>query len=389
MRGHITKRGKGSYSVVIRRGKDPTTGKYLQSWFTVKGTKKEAEKKLAELLHQMDTGTFMKPGNTTVKDYLELWLNNYAGPNLSPRSYERYESIVRVHLVPALGRISLTQLKPPHVQKIYATGLNKGLSPRSVRYHHVVLHKALQTALKWGLVSRNAADGLDVPKAHRPDMQIWEQHDIVRFLETAKSTPYQPLFHLALFTGMRRGELLALRWSDIDLIMGQVSVSRSLACLNDGTYLFSEPKTARSRRTIALPPSAALSLKEHLERQRLECAMQGTLWTSEALVFSNSEGKPWRPNSISRAWETTANRAGVKVIRFHDARHTHASIMLKQGIHPKIVQERLGHSSIAVTLDTYSHVTAGLQEAAARTFDEAFLPSYNDTANKSGHEAKK
>lgn len=389
MRGHITKRGKHSYSVVIRHGKDPNTGKYLQSWFTVKGTKRDAEKKQAELLHQMDTGTFMRPGNTTVKDYLCLWLNNYAKTNLSPRSYERYESIVRVHLAPALGRIPLTQLKPAHIQKLYASGLDKGLSPRSVRYHHVVLHKALQTALKWGMVSRNPADGVDVPKAHHPDMQIWEHHDIVRFLEAAKSTPYHHLFHLALFTGMRRGELLALRWSDVDLVIGQLSVNRSLACLNDGTYLFTQPKSARSRRTIALPPSAALSLKDHQERQKLECVMQGMSWTHDALVFSNSEGKPWRPNSISRAWETTARHAGVKIIRFHDARHTHASIMLRQGIHPKIVQERLGHSSIAITLDTYSHVTAGLQEAAARSFDEAFSLRYNDTTTGAAREASK
>lgn len=380
MRGHITKRAKNSYSIVIPLGTDPTTGKRKQQWVSIKGTKKDAENTLAELLHQIDTGTFAKPGKTTLKDYLERWLKDYAKPNLSPRSYERYESIARVHLIPSLGNIPLTQLKPAHIQKLYASGLNKALSPRSVRYHHVVLHKALQTALKWGLVSRNAADSVDVPKARRPEMQIWDHDDIMRFLEAAKSTPYHALFHLALFTGMRRGELLALKWSDVDLILGQISVNRSLAQLNDGTYVFTEPKSAKSRRNIALPPSTTLLLNEHQQKQRLDRVMLGMLWSSDTLVFSNSEGKPWRPNSISRAWETTARRAGVKVIRFHDARHTHASIMLKQGIHPKIVQERLGHSSIAITLDTYSHVSPGLQQAAAKSFDESFTVSYNGLA---------
>lgn len=370
MRGHIIKRYKNSYTVVLNLGIDPTTKKRKQQWISVKGAKKDAEKRLSELLHQLDTGTFMKPGKTTLGEFLEKWLKDYAKPNLSPRGFERYQDIIRKHLMPELGSILLTQLKPEHLQKHYTTKQNDGLSARTIRYHHAVLHVALKTAVKWGLLSRNPADAVDPPRARHNEMNTWCEHEINQFLETAKGSPYYTLFYTALFTGMRRSELLGLKWSDVDFIMSQIYVNRSLHHLKDGSYIFTEPKSAKSRRTIALPPSAILLLKEHHEKQKLERAMLGIPLTDNDLVFSTLEGKPLRPNTVTRAWETLAVRAGIKVIRLHDARHTHASIMLKQGIHPKIVQERLGHASIQMTLDTYSHVAPGLQEAAAARFDE-------------------
>ena len=369
MRGHIIKRGKNSYSIAISLGKDPTTGKYKQQWVSVRGNKKDAEKRLSELLHQIDNGTFITPGKITFAEYLDKWLSDYVKPNLSPRGFERYESIIRVHLLPSLGSMTLTQLRPEHLQKHYTSRLNNGLSPLTVRYHHVVLHKALQTAVKWGLVSRNVADGVDVPRARRIEMQTWDEDDIARFLEAAKDSSYYVLFYTALFTGMRRSELLALRWCDVDLIFSQVYITRSLHQLRDGSYVFTQPKSAKSRRMIALSPSAILTLKEYKDKQEVQRVMLGVSLKDDDLVFSTVEGKPLRPNTVSRAWTIMAARSGLKVIRLHDARHTHASLMLKQGVHPKIVQERLGHATIAVTLDTYSHVAPGLQEAAAAGFD--------------------
>ena len=196
-------------------------------------------------------------------------------------------------------------------------------------------------------------------------------------VEVNQLSQYYTLFYTALFTGMRRSELLGLTWQDIDLLYSVISVNRGLHHLSDGSYVFTEPKSAKSKRTIALPPSAILVLKAHYDNQKLERDMVGKPLSDTDLVFSTIEGKPLRPNTITRAWETLAARYGVKVIRFHDAWHTHASIMLKQGIHPKIVQERLGHSSIAVTLDTYSHIAPGLQESAAKRFDEVLSSGYN------------
>jgi integrase len=384
MRGHIIKRYKGSYTIVLSLGNDPETGKLKQQWITVKGTKKEAERRLAELLHQIDNGNFIKPDKATVKEYLERWLNDYR-PNLSPRGYERYLGIVRQHLIPALGKMALNQLKPEHLQKHYTAMQDRGLSPRTVRYHHAVLHVALKTAVQWGLIARNPADAVTIPKLRRNEMQTWSEAEVVRFLEAAKGSQYYALAYTALFTGMRRSELLGLKWGDVDLVLGQIYITRGLHHLKDGSYVFTEPKSTKSRRTIALPPTVTLLLKEHYEKWKLEGVVHGVKAKDEDLVFCTTEGLPLRPNTVTRAWVSLAKKAGLKVIRLHDARHTHASIMLKQGIHPKIVQERLGHSSIEMTLDTYSHVAPGLQEAAAARFDEFIVPKQEDERSRKIH----
>ncbi|MBA7672620.1 putative prophage phiRv2 integrase [subsurface metagenome] len=377
MRGHIVKRYKNSYSIVLNLGIDPTTGKRKQQWVSVKGTKKGAEKRLSELLNQLDNGTFMKPGKTTLGEFLERWLNEYAWPNLAPKTAEGYESITRQHLIPQLGNITLTQLKPEHIQRYYSEKLSGGrcdgkggLSPRTVRHHHVTLHKALQCAVKWRLLSRNPADTIDLPHCQRSEMRIMDEEDIHVFLEAAESTPYYALFHMALFTGMRRSELLALRWCDIDLLLCQAYVTRTLHHLRDGNIVYRAPKTAKGRRMIALPPSTALILGEHKEKQEATRVQLGIPLKDEDLVFSDLNGRPLLPDTVSHAWTKLAKRTGLGNIRLHDARHSHASLMLKTGTHPKIVQERLGHSSIQITLDTYSHIAPGLQEAAADHFDK-------------------
>lgn len=370
MRGHIKESGQGSWSIVLSLGYD-AEGKRRRQWITFRGTRKDAQKRLTELLHQLDSGSFVSPSKLTTGEFLVRWLKDYK-PNLSPRGFERYRDIVEDDIIPALGRMPLTQLKPDHLQKHYTKKLEDGLSAGSVRYHHAVLHVALRTAVKWGLLSRNPADAVSPPKVRSKEMRTWGEDEIARFLESAKDTPYHALFYLALFTGMRRSELLGLRWLDVDLdlIVEQISVTRTLHHLKDGTYVFTEPKSVRSRRTIALPPTAAQVLREHRERQESIKLILGIMPKEDDLVFAHVDGNPLRPNTITRAWADLAARAGVRRIRLHDARHTHASLMLKQGVHPKIVQERLGHSSIQITLDRYSHVAPGLQKAAAQRFDE-------------------
>jgi len=381
MKGSIVKRGKG-YAIKVSMGKDPTTGKYLTKWYTVRGTKEDAKKLQREILTQLDKGIFIQPGKITVGSYLLQWLADYAKPNISPRGYERYESIVRVHLIPSLGNIVLAQLQPTQIQNCYTTKLAEGLSPLTVKYLHTVLHKALATAIKRGLVSRNAADGVDLPRVRRKDMQTWDADEVNQFLEGISDSPYFALFHTALFTGMRRSELLALRWADIDFLYCQISVSRSLHHLRDSTHVFTQPKSAKSRRTVALSPAAILVLTEHKAQQAARYAVVETKLEDADLVFSTIKGQPLRSNTVSRAWTMLAERVGVKAIRMHDARHTHASLMLRQGVHPKIVQERLGHASIQITLDTYSHVAPGLQEAAAAQFDNLIAPKYNNKVVK-------
>ena len=382
MRGHITKRGKNSYSIKVSLGRDPATGKYKYQWVSVKGTKKEAEKRLSELLNQLDTGTFIRPGKVTLAEYLERWLTDYAWPNLAPRTAEGYELIVRCHLIPAIGNITLTGLKPEHIQRYQAEKLScgradgkGGLSPRTVRHHYMALHTALEHAFKMGLLSRNVADAVSPPTYQRYDWQSLSEFGFNTLLEAASKSPYHVLFYQALFTGMRRSELLALRWRDVDLLLCEAHVTRSLHQLRTGEIVIRPPKSAKSRRKVSLPLSAAMLLQEHKDKQAAQRAMLGIPLKEDDLIFSDLEGKPLLPATVTHAWVKLVRRNGLKGVRLHDARHTHASLMLKQGVHPKIVQERLGHASIQLTLDTYSHVAPGLQEAAAKGFDEMVFSS--------------
>jgi len=381
MRGRIIKRkGSSNYTIVLQLGLDMATGKRKQQWITAGPSKREAEKQMAELIHQMDTGIFVKPNKNAFSEYLEEWLKGYVWPNLSPRTAEGYESIVRCHLIPALGSIPLVQLKPEHLQRYYSEKLSTGrhdgkgaLSQTTVSHHHTCLHRALKMALRWGLISRNPADAVVPPRPQRSEMHTMTEDDVNTFLGAAKNTPYYVLFYMALFTGMRRSELLALRWCDVDLLLCQAHITRSLHHLRTGEIVFRAPKTAKGRRMVSLPPSAALLLQEYRDKQEAQRTILGMPLKEDALIFSDHDGKPLLPDTISHAWAQLVKRAGLSGIRLHDARHTHASLLLKQSVHPKIVQERLGHATISTTLDLYSHISPGLQEAAAVGFDKMVL----------------
>ena len=251
-----------------------------------------------------------------------------------------------------------------------------GLSPRTVRHHHVTLHTALQSAVKWGFLTRNPAGSVDAPRPRRQEMHTLDEDGMATFLEAARETPYYALFYLALYTGMRRSELLALRWSDTDVDLAKLWVTRSFHRLRDGTGVFQAPKSAKGRRLISLPPSATEVLREHRAAQEKVHAFMGTDPCDDDLVFAGAGGSPLLPDSVTHAWVKLARRTGLDV-RLHDARHTHATLMLKQNVRPKVVQERLGHASIATTSDIYSHVLPGMQEEAAIGFDRAVAEARN------------
>ncbi len=280
--------------------------------------------------------------------------------------------------MPTLGSILLFEIKPQHLQRLYADKLASGLSGRTVQIIHVTLHKALKNAVKTGQLIRNVVDAVDSPKIQRREMRVMSETDLHIFLEYAKDTPNYALFYTSLFTGMRRAELLALRWSDIDLELCQISVNRSMqyiqAAAPGNRISFKEPKTTKSKRSIALSPSTTITLREHQAKQNeLRESLGYPALSDSDLVFSHYDGSPLLPSSISHSWMKLVRSCGLPGIRLHDSRHTHASLLLKQGVHPKIVQERLGHGSIQITLDTYSHVAPGLQQAAANKFDDIIL----------------
>jgi len=377
MKGHIRQRSKGSWTIWVDLGRDPETGKRKQQTLTVRGSKKDAERELRMILTRLETGAYTKPAKLMVGGYLEQWLQGYVSSNTSPRTHERYAEIAHAHLIPALGSIPLTALRPQHIQDYYARALESGrrdgkggLSAQTVQHHHRVLYEALKHAVKHGILMRNVGEAVDPPRPEHKEMATLDPNAVNRLLDAGRRTPYYVLFYTAVYTGLRRSELLALRWCHVDLDLATLSVVETLHQLHNRELVFRQPKSKWGRRQIALSPSLAILLREHKAKQEATRKLLGLEPSPSDLVFSQPNGSPLQPDSITQAFTRLARSIGLRGVRFHDLRHTHATLMLRQGIHPKIVSERLGHSSIAITLDTYSHVLPGLQEAAAQRFEE-------------------
>jgi integrase len=376
-KGSIKQRGD-SFQIRVSLGKDSATGKYTSHFETFHGNMTEARKRLRELLTELDKGIFVRPGKSTLEEYLKTWLNDYCKPNLSPRTCELYEYMCNYHIKPTLGKIPLTDLRPAHLQHLYSEKQSSGLSGRTVQLMHVTIHKALKNAVNAGLLSQNPADRVDKPKIQRREMKTLNERELHIFLEMARSTDYYALFYIYLFTGMRRSEAIALRWQDVDLLLCQLNVTRSMQYLYNvpgGSHVgFKQPKTQKSRRVIALSPSTVAVLREHSEAQNKQRQLLELPPAKDSdLVFSHWNGSPFLPDSITHAWVKLVRRCGLRGIRLHDARHTHASLMLKQGVSPKVISERLGHAGVAITLDLYAHTTPGMQQAAADKFDDIVL----------------
>jgi len=393
MKGHITKRSANSWSLVVEAGKDPETGKRRQQWHTVKGTKRDAQRALRSILDALESGTYVKPNKLTLGEWLLEWFDTYVAMHTTPRTQESYRSILHHHLIPALGSLPLNGLQPQQLQDYYSQALGTGrvngrggLSARSVLYHHRILSEALSHAVNMGFLVRNAADVVRPPRPTSTQMKSLAPGDVPLFLEAARETPYFVIYSTLLYTGLRRGEALALRWRNLDLDFASLSVTETAYKLGSGEYVIKEPKTPHSRRTVALPPSLALLLRQHRQDQGEGYARLGRKLVEDDLVFARPDGSPIDPNAVTRTFAKMVRKVGLPHLRLHDLRHSHATLMLKAGIHPKVVSERLGHASINITLDTYSHVLPGLQEAAADRFDrmlETTMPDVNSEGNVS------
>lgn len=381
MRGQIRQRNpmdKDSWTIIVSMGRHPKTGKYAQHWESFKGNKTAADKRLRELLTQLDTGMVMRPGKVTVAEFFRRWLLDYAKGSVRPRTFEGYRQKIEHNVIPALGQIPLAKLQPGHLLAFYqqlsengrADGKG-GLSSQTVCIIHRIVSEGLSHAMRWGLVVRNVAQAVDPPRVSRKEMRALDGGELAMFLSVAKDTEYRTLFELDAYTGLRRSEILGLRWKDVDLTLCSLSVNRAMHVLKDGTITFAEPKSAKSRRTVALTPKVALMLSAYRTGQVDTMKELGHNLTEDDLIFLHADGSPMLPDGITRVFKKMARQCGLTDVHMHSLRHTHASILLRQGIHPKLVQERLGHSSIALTLDTYSHVTPGLHEKAALAFDDA------------------
>jgi integrase len=318
---------------------------------------------------------YVEPGNLTVKDYLEKWLSDYARVKVSGKTLERYAGIVNDHLVPAVGQLPLCKLQPLHVQAYYSHALETGrkdgreggLSAQTVLHHHRILSEALKQAVRWQLVARNVCDAVEPPRVQRTEMQAYDETRTAWLLDAALGTRLHMPILLAITTGMRRGEILALRWSDVQPGTGALMVRRSLQETKSGLE-FKEPKSRHGRR-LTLPTITLELLEEHRSTQAERMRALGSDYQDNDLVCCRDDGTIWPPSAFTSAYRDLLRRRGIANIRFHDLRHSHASQLLRAGVSPKVISERLGHSKVGFTLDVYSHLLPGMQEEAAQKTD--------------------
>jgi integrase len=339
-------------------------------------TRKEVQEKLAAALHDRQQGTFIAAPTQTVEQYLADWLENSQRRSVKPRTYERYEEVVRLHIVPVLGKHQLQKLSAQHLRAFYTKKLDEGLSPTTVTHFHNVLHKALKDAERWGLVARNVCKLVSPPRRVRYEIKPLTIEQVHSLLEAAKGHSMEALFNLALATGMRRGELMGLKWQDIDMTKGTLQVRRILSRvpskLPGKGYVESEPKTQKSRRNIVIASFALEALKQHRVRQLEAKVKAGPAWEDHDYVFCTSVGTHLNPTrDILGQLKLLLKKAGLPNLRFHDLRHSAATLLLSVGVHPKVVQEILGHSQISMTLDVYSHVLPTMQQEAMNKLNDA------------------
>lgn len=386
MKGSVKRRGPRWYAIVDL---DRENGKRQQKYVRLEPhvtTKKKADVELNRIINELNSGEFVPPSNLTVSKLLtEHWLP-HAKTTVGGKTYQRYQEIVETKLVPAFGKTQAGKLQPGQVQQSYDAWLNSGLAPQTVTHHHAVLRNAMRYGVRMGLVTRNVTDRVKPPALKSPEMLCLDEKQSLQLLGEVKGTDLDCIVPIALFSGLRRGELLALRWKDVDFEEGTVTVRQGLqetrGELQPGkryrpTILeFKEPKTPKSRRTVTLDARAMASLKSHKAKQNsIRLRLEGGYAEDLDLVFCADDGKPLKPDTVSKRFAAAVKRVEIPSIRFHDLRHSHATQLLRAGVHFKVVSERLGHASVAITLDRYSHVLPGMDrtaaDALARLYEEA------------------
>lgn len=373
MKGHIRERSAGHWAIVLDT-RDPVTGKRKRRWHSFAGTKRQAQIECARLVSEIQTGIAVEPSRITVAQFLDF---EHIKPQVAPRTHERYGEIVRTYLTPILGMTLLTRLQSMAVSSAYAgllsSGRRKGtggLSPRSVCHCHRILSQALGQAVRWRLLSRNPCDDVDPPRVEQGRLKVWDVPTMASALEQARPLRIFIPMLLAGMLGLRRGEIAALRWRHVDLDKGQAAIRESFEQTRQGMRL-KPPKSGRGRK-VALPGKVVAELSAWRARQAEELLRLGTRLGDDTFICAGEDGQPVQPQSLTHAWHRFLAGANLPRLRFHDLRHSHATHLLSSGVHPKIASERLGHATVGLTLDTYSHVIPGMQEDAVARIDAAF-----------------
>lgn len=371
MAGQIIKRGDKTWVVRIFQGRDEN-GKRRYANKTIHGTKKSAEKYLTAKLRDKDLGINIEPASESLDKYLEKWLESVVRSRVREATFDDYTYLLDRYVSPALGAIKLCDIRSIDIQKVYSDMLGeKELSARTVRMTHAVLSSAMKQAVRWHMLPRNPCEFVDLPRMARKEMQALSPQEASEFLEAAKADKLGIVLSFALATGMRPEEYLALKWSDLDLQSGNATVRRTLIWRKGGGWYFGEPKTSRSRRTVPVPKSLVTELTDHRRKQGETRLKKGADYQNNDLVFATSEGTPiLLRNLVRRHFQPILTRAKLSTsLRLYDLRHSCATLLLSAGENPKVVSERLGHASIVLTLDTYSHVLPSMQQAATEKLE--------------------
>jgi integrase len=357
------RRSKGEGSIYFWKKKGLWVSKIILPDGTTKKKYGKLQKDVREYhlntLNQLRQGMLPKDDSITVSEFLIHYMETVGKQTLRPRTQEMQDVFVRVHINPVLGRIKLKDLRPDHIQSFYSQKISSGLSKRTVQLLHTTLRTSLKQAVKWGLLARNPTDLVQAPRPEKRAPTFLNREQLTKFLETVRGHKWYLIYLLLIYGGFREGEVLGIHVEDCDMVNRLINVRHAVITLKGGVAL-TEPKTKTSKRAVTLPKIAYDELKKHLEQ----------LDRNQGLIFTTSTGTPISPRNFIRHFKRSLKEAGLPDIRVHDLRHSHASLLLASGVNPKLVQERLGHASITLTLDTYSHVIPSLQEEVARKMDD-------------------
>jgi integrase len=382
MQGHIRARGTGAWE--LKFDVTTETGERKTRYATVRGGKREAQRKLTELLDQVNKGSFIDPSKVTLAAFLDQW-ETWAATQVSAKTLERYKELLAHHVRPHLGNLSLQKLKTVNFAELYGKlqrpkPEGAGLAARTVGHVHRVVRRALGHAVKWGAIGNNPVSAAEPPRVQRAEIEILAPDQIKIVLDALRGRPLYPVAVIALATGMRRGEIVALRWGDIDLDAGKVRVERSLEQTNAGIAPKS-PKTKAGRRSVAVPPSIVAELRDHWRRQQEHRLARGMGKASpDDLVFARPDASPWPPDSLTADWARTVRMLKLPKVTLHALRHTHVSQLLAAGLDVVTVSRRIGHSNPTVTLGVYAHLFGNTDEKASAVVETALAGALGSAA---------
>ena len=370
MRGHIEKRGN-KYSFILDIGRDPVTRKRRQKRVSGFTSERKARRAMVDMMADLNNNTYTEPTNVTLKKHITTWLN-HKEKRVTIGTYNHYHSYATHHIIPAIGHIKIQDLRPIQLQNFYDSLIdNSKLSMRSIHHIHRIISNCLNMAVKMGEIQTNIASVVEPVKVPKTEQNYWDVEDVNAFVDSARGHIHFIGFYLAIFTGMRQGEILGLKWDCVDFDNKKIYVHRSIKRVGSGGEL-KDLKNNSSYRSITMSETLMRELKKHKSEQNEFKMRYRKDYDDQDFVVATKLGTFVLPSNIARAFRLIRNKLDIKQIRFHDLRHTHASLLFKQNVHPKIVQERLGHSSIETTLDTYSHMLPNMQETAAQKLDEMF-----------------